>query len=64
MLRHHCRSEQHRRVLACLLECRSKGTTSNPLVVPSTAKVSNILYPFKIVGKVYSIKFLCFRILL
>ena len=26
MLRRHCRSDQHRRVLACLLECRTKGT--------------------------------------
>ncbi|XP_057373954.1 integrator complex subunit 13-like isoform X1 [Daphnia carinata] len=40
MLRHHCRSEQHRRVLACLLECRSKGTAPNPLLVPSSTKES------------------------
>ena len=61
MLRHHCRSEQHRRVLACLLECRSKGTTLNPSIVLATAKVLNILYPFQIVDKVINIlNFACF----
>lgn len=36
MLRQHCRSEQHRRVLACLLECRTKGSSPNPLTIAST----------------------------
>ena len=37
LLRRHCRSEQHKRVLACLLECRAKGTASN--VPPGTLPV-------------------------
>lgn len=36
MLRQHCRSEQHRRVLACLLECRTKGSAPNLLNIAST----------------------------
>lgn len=44
MLRNHCRSEQHKRVLACLLECRAKGSGTNPVSV-STSKVFETLRP-------------------
>jgi len=37
LLRHHCRSDQHRRVLNCLLECRSKGAAG---VTPSAASTT------------------------
>jgi len=37
LLRHHCRSDQHRRILNCLLECRSKGAAGMTLSASCTA---------------------------
>jgi len=42
LLRHHCRSEQHRRILSCLLECRSKGATGTSTGAIITAKELSI----------------------
>lgn len=42
MLRHHCRSEQHRRILSCLLECRTKGGLPIPVAMAPSIKVSAV----------------------
>jgi len=47
LIRHHCRTEQHRRVLSCLLECRTnKGVVSVP---PSTSVTANFVRLCKII---------------
>lgn len=39
MLRQHCRTEQHRSVLACLVDIRTKGNVPNASTVQTSTKV-------------------------